>query len=432
MKRVLIKNGQVVDPANDRGETMDVLLEGDKVAAIGESMSVEGAEIIDAEGCVVSPGFIDLHTHLREPGQEYKEDIASGTRAAARGGFTAVVAMANTEPVTDDETGVRFVDDTAQRTGVVRVYPAGAITKGQNGEELAEMGIMAEAGARVFSDDGKPVAKANVMQHALEYSRMLGLPVAVHEELPSLKGDGVVNRGVVSTVTGLSGISPAAESAMVARDIELCRLFGGHLHISHISTARSIQIIEQAKEEGLNITCEVTPHHLALTEDLVRESNFDTNTKVNPPLRTEEDRQALVVALREGIIDAVATDHAPHSIDDKDREYIFADFGISGLETSFALLHDRLVLSGELSLERLIESLTWGPAQCFDLPGGTLGEGEPADICIFDTDDEWAVRPEEFASKGHNTPLIGWSLTGRVRTVLVGGKMVLQDGELLC
>ncbi len=432
MDRILIKDGQVIDPASDRSGIMDVLLEGDTVAAIGESLSVEGAKIIDADGCAVAPGFIDLHVHLREPGQEYKEDIASGTRAAARGGFTSVVAMPNTDPVIDDETGVRFVNDTAQRDGVVVVYPAGAITKGQKGEELAEMAIMAEAGACVFSDDGLPVARASVMQNALQYSSMLGIPLSVHEEIPSLKGEGVVNRGRVSTATGLPGISSAAESAMIARDIELLRLFGGHLHIAHVSTSRSVVLIEQAKSEGLNISCEVTPHHLTLTEDLVRETQFDTCTKVNPPLRTEDDRMALVKALREGTIDAVATDHAPHSVDDKDKEYMFADFGISGLETAFALLHDRLVLTGEVTLERLVESLTIGPADTFNLPGGTLSEGQPADICIFKTDEEWAVNPDRFASRGHNTPLVGWSLTGRVMTVLVGGKVILKDGELTC
>lgn len=432
MERVLIKNGRIIDPANSRDGIADLLLEGGKVAAIGDNMSVDGAEVIDATGCIVTPGFIDIHTHLRQPGLEYKEDIASGTRAAARGGYTAVVSMANTDPVIDDEAGIHFISGVAEREGVVRVYPMGSVTRGQKGKDITEMGIMIEAGARAFSDDGHPISSGKVMQLALQYSGMFGVPVCVHEEDPFLSASGVVNWGRISTIMGLPGIPSAAESAMVARDLEVCRMVGGHLHIAHVSAARSIEMIRQAKAEGLHVTCEVTPHHLTLTEDLVRESEYDTNTKVNPPLRTEEDRQILVDALNEGVIDAIATDHAPHGFDDKDQEYLYAEFGISGLETAFSLLHDRLVMRGEITLGRLIEALTWAPASVFKLPGGTLGDGQPADIAILRTDRERAVNPADFASKGRNTPLVGWSLTGSVETVLVGGKTVLRDGALTC
>ncbi|MFO8061278.1 MAG: dihydroorotase [Bacillota bacterium] len=432
MERVLIKSGHIIDPANDTDGVRDLLIEGGVIAATGDSLAAEGAEVIDAAGCIVTPGFIDIHTHLRQPGQEYKEDIASGTRAAARGGYTALVSLANTDPVIDDEVGIRFIADAARREGAVRVYPVGSVTRGQKGKELAEMGIMVEAGARAFSDDGHPISSGRVMQLALQYSGMFDVPVCVHEEDRSISGGGVVNWGRISAIMGLPGIPAAAESAMIARDLDLCRAFGGHLHIMHVSTARSIELIREARASGLHVTCEAAPHHLALTEDLVRESEYDTNTKVNPPLRTEGDRQALVYALNEGIIDAIATDHAPHSFDDKDTEYIYAEFGISGLETAFSLLHDRLVRRGEVSLGRLIEALTASPASIFDLPGGSLGAGEPADVTILQTDRQWAVNPAEFASKGRNTPLAGWSLTGFVDTVLVGGRAVLRDGVLTC
>ncbi len=432
MQRVLIKNGHIIDPEGGRDGVGDVLLEKGVVGAISDNLSVEGAEIIDAQGCKVVPGFIDLHTHLREPGLEYKEDIASGTRAAALGGFTSLVAMANTDPAPDDETGIRYVMDAAARRGAVRVYPAGAVTRGLEGGKLAEMGAMVEAGAVVFSDDGLPIKSGRIMQLALQYSSMFDVPISVHEEDPSLVGDGVVNLGRMSTVMGLPGISSAAESIMIARDLELLRCFGGHLHIAHVSATQSVNLIRRAKDEGLDVTCEVTPHHLTLTEDLVRETEYDTNTKVNPPLRTERDRQVLVEALKDGVIDVIATDHAPHSFDDKDREYSFADFGISGLETAFSLLHDRLVLKGELSLNRLIEALTSAPASIFALQGGSLREGSPGDVVILKTDEEWAVNPREFASKGRNTPLVGWSLTGRVDTVIVGGKPVVRGGVLTC
>ncbi len=431
MNKILIKGGHVIDPSNDRDGIADLLVEGNRVAAIGDQLTVEGAEIIDAKGCTVTPGFVDLHVHLREPGLEYKEDIASGTRAAARGGFTSIVCMPNTSPVIDDETGVRFVLDRAARDGVVRVYPAGAVTKGQKGEELAELGLMYEAGARMFSDDGLPVISARVMSTALTYSKMFGVPISTHQEDPTLAGDGAVNFGRISTLMGLPGMPEEAETVMIARDIELCRRVGGHLHIGHVSTARSVQLIERAREEGINVTCEVTPHHLTLTEDLVKESGYDTNTKMKPPLRTEADRRALISALRDGVIDVVATDHAPHSFDDKDKEYIFADNGITGLETAFALLHDRLVLPGDIPLDRLVEAMTTAPARLLGVEAGSLKEGAIADVTILRTDSEWAVNPGDFASKGKNTPLVGWSLTGKVETVLVDGNIVLRGGELV-
>ncbi len=432
MGQTLIKNGHVIDPANGRNERADVLLEEGKIGAISRNMTVEGAELIDAEECVVVPGFIDTHTHLRTPGQEYKEDIASGTRAAIRGGYTAVLPMANTQPPIDNETGIRFILDQAQTQGVARVYPVGAITKGLKGDEIAELGLMKRAGACAFSDDGMPVRSARVMRFALQYSKMFGVPLSVHEEDPSLTQDGVVNWGRISTKMGLPGIPAESEVAMVARDLELCRVIGGHLHIAHVSTARAVHLIREAKAAGICVTCEVTPHHLTLTEDLVHESGYDTNTKMKPPLRTQDDQRALLSGLKDGTIDLIATDHAPHSFDDKDKEYLFADFGIVGLETAFALLHDRLVLTQALSLEKLIEAMTWRPAQVFGLSGGSLSEGVPADITILSTSDEWAVNPKEFASKSANTPLTGWSLTGRVRTVLVDGQVRLRDGTLTC
>jgi len=427
VSRLLIKGGRVVDPAQRVDAARDVLIEDGHIVSVGAKLSARGAQVIDARGLVVCPGFIDLHVHLREPGREDKETIATGTRAAAAGGFTAVCAMPNTAPVNDNSGITRFILDKARSEGVVRVHPIGAITRGSRGEELAEYGDLKESGCVAVSDDGRPVASARVMRRALEYAQAFDLPVVDHCEEPTLAERAAMNEGPVATLLGLRGAPAAAESIMVERDVQLAELTGGRLHVAHLSTAAAADAVRRGKARGVRVTAEVTPHHLLLTDQAVKDSGYDASTKMNPPLRSEADRRAVVEALRDGTIDAIATDHAPHTVDDKKVEYDEAAFGVVGLETAVSLCLDRLVGPGLVPLARLVALLSAGPARVFGLPGGTLAPRAPADVTLLDLERTRKVDPARFQSKGRNTPFAGWSLKGTAVMTIVAGQVVWQE-----
>jgi dihydroorotase len=420
--KLIIKGGRIVDPSQQIDEPADLLIEGGRVQSIGEGLADEGATVFDASGLVVSPGFIDLHVHLREPGEEYKESIATGCAAAVAGGFTSICAMPNTRPVNDNASVTRYVIDKAREAGLAEVYPVGAITRGSEGAELAEMAEMKEAGAVAVSDDGRPVMNSQVMRHAMEYARDHGLVVVDHCQDLSLSSGGVMNEGRYSTLLGLKGMSRAAEESHVARDIMLAELTGARVHIAHISTARAVESVRLAKRSGLRVTCEVAPHHLALTDAAV--AGFDTNTKMNPPLRSEQDREALIEAVIDGTIDAIATDHAPHHADEKMLEYDRAPFGVVGLETALAVAMTTLYHTGRVPLTRLIELLTTGPARAFSIARGTLARGAVANVTVIDPAGEWVVDPQQFRSKSRNTPFAGMQLRGAVVATLVKGRRV--------
>ncbi|HEY8489623.1 MAG TPA: dihydroorotase [Dehalococcoidia bacterium] len=433
---ILIRGGRVLDPGRGLDTVGDVLIRNGRVVAAGPAQTGRADLVIQAAGLVVCPGFVDLHTHLREPGLEHKETIATGTLAAARGGFTTVCAMPNTEPAADTRSVVEFVLRRAAEAGHVRVLPVGAVTKGRAGRELAELGELAEAGAVAFSDDGSPVADAGLMRRALEYASAFGLPVSDHCETPELARGGVMHEGWVATRLGLRGQPAAAEESMVARDLQLAELTGARVHIAHVSTAGAVELIRRAKERGVPVTAEVTPHHLTLTHEAVAWGpdgadgplRYDTNARVNPPLRSRADVEACVQGLRDGTIDAVATDHAPHALVDKQVEFDLAAPGISNLETALAQVLT-LVHAGLLDLPALVERLTAGPVRAWGLDRwveglGTLREGAPADVTVFDPDEEWTVDPTAFASKGRNTPLAGVRLRGRVVATVAGGRLV--------
>lgn len=426
MSNILIKGGRVIDPASNTDKICDVLIEGHKIVAVGEGLGLpQGGEIIDAAGKIVAPGLIDIHCHLREPGHERKETIATGTRAAAAGGFTTILPMPNTKPVADNPAAITYVKDRAEKEGLVHVHPIGAITKGSEGKELSEMSFMADAGAVAFSDDGRPVLNSRLMRLALEYSLIFDLPIVAHEEDMDLVDEGDMNEGYYSTVLGLRGIPRAAEETMIARDIILARLTGAHLHVAHVSTAYGVEMIRAAKAEGLRVTAEVTPHHLTLTDAEVK--TYDTNTKVNPPLREQSDVDALIAGLKEGIIDCVATDHAPHTIEDKVIEYHFAANGISGFETALPVLWTYLVESGKVTPLELIKAMSYNPSQVMNLSGGILAPGKDGDIVIIDPASEMAVDKEKFYSKGKNTPYQGQILKGWPVFTIVGGKVVMEN-----
>jgi dihydroorotase len=425
---IILSGGRVIDPSVGRDETADVLLRGGKVEAIGRSLGTpDGAEVIDCSGLYVTPGFIDVHCHLREPGREDVETVATGASAAAAGGFTAVCAMPNTEPVTDNQAAVGFIIRQGIRAEAARVYPIGAISLGQRGESLAEFGEMVGAGAVAVSDDGKPVVSAHLMRTALEYAQAFGIPVIDHCEEPTLARGGSMNEGMMSARLGLRGIPSEAEEIMVIRDILLARRTGGHVHLAHMSTAGSVELIRWGKERGINVTAEVTPHHLTLTEAAV--GDYDTSAKMNPPLRTEEDVEALREALRDGTIDLVATDHAPHHYDAKEREFADAPFGIVGLETALALVVTELVEKGIIDFPTLVDRMSTRPAKLFHLDGGTLAEGSVADVTVFDPAREWVVDPAKFMSKGRNTPYAGDRVRGRAVYTIVGGRVVFRLEE---
>jgi dihydroorotase len=420
--KLLLKNARVVDPKAGLDGTHDLLVEDGRIAKVGKRLSDSAATVLDLAGLCVCPGFIDMHVHLREPGYEWKETIASGTRAAAVGGFTGVACMPNTEPPIDSRSVVEFVLAQARLHGAVPVYPIGCVSKGQQGVELAEMGDMAVAGARGFSDDGKPVASAGLMRRALEYARIFDLPVIDHCEEPTLVAGGVVHEGEVATRLGLAGWPGVAEDVMVQRDILLAEYTEGAVHIAHLSTGRSADLVRRAKASGIRVTCEVTPHHFALTDEAV--ADYDTNAKMNPPLRAASDREQLLTALADGTVDAIATDHAPHNSDEKCVEFSRAPFGVVGLETAVSICLDRLVHGGVIGLPRMVELLSVGPAAVLRLKKGSLREGDDADITVLDIDRKVVVTPASFASKSVNTPFGGWALRGGPVMTIVGGRIV--------
>ena len=436
-KNWLLQGARVLDPANDLDTVRDVHIVDGKIARISESIVSDGTPVIDANGLVLTPGFVDLHCHLREPGFEYKETIATGTRAAVRGGFTTVCSMANTDPVVDSPATVAFILSRAEEAAAARVYPLAAVTQGFGGTQLVEMAALADAGVVAFSDDGLPIADARMMRHALEYSLLVGKPIVNHCEDPSLAHGGVMHEGLTSLRLGLRGMPAEAEETMVARDALLARRTGAHVHIAHVSTHGSVQIIRAARQQGVRITAEVTPHHLTLTDALVAESlaveegaalAYDTHAKVKPPLRTEADIAALIEGLNDGTIDAIATDHAPHSTTDKLCEFSEAESGISCLETAFSQAY-QLVKDGSISLQTLVSKLTLEPARVFGLPTGTLAPGAQADVVLLDLTSSWTVDPLAFASKGKNTPIAGATLPGRVALTFVEGRPVhVADG----
>jgi dihydroorotase len=420
---LLIANGRVLDPANGVDGVQDVLVSDGRVARLGRALRAPaGTDRIDATGKVVCPGFIDVHVHLREPGHEYKETIASGTRAAAAGGFTAVCCMANTLPVNDNRAVTDYILARARVEGVVRVYPIGAVSKNLDGVQLAELAELAEGGCVGFSDDGRCVANAELYRRAMEYALPFGVPVISHAEDGHLARSAAMNEGIVSTELGLTGQPAAAEDVMVARDIVLAELTGAHLHIAHLSTAGAVRMVREAKARGVRVTAEVTPHHLLLSDEAVR--TYDPNVKMAPPLRGKRDVEAVVEALADGTIDCVATDHAPHALSEKEDEFARAANGVVGLETAVPLLLDRLVRPGLIDLATLVTRLSAAPARLFNLPGGSLAPGAPADITVLDLEQAWTVSPSRFRSRARNTPFAGFAGQGAPAMTIVGGALV--------
>ena len=425
---ILIKNGRVIDPANGVDDKLDILVEGATIKNIAPDIIAKDVRVIDALNKIVVPGLIDLHTHLREPGREDEETIATGTRAAAKGGFTTICCMPNTQPVIDNPSGIRFILEKARREGLVNVLPVGSISKNLGGKELSEIGRMAEEGAVAISDDGQGLANSDLMRRALEYVKRFDIPVISHCEDSYLSKDGCVNEGYISTVLGLPGIPGAAEEIMVARDIILAQLTNSRLHIAHLSTVRSVELVRQAKKQDVKVTAEAAPHHFTLTEEAVR--NFDTNTKVNPPLRTFEDVEGIKKGLADGTIDCIATDHAPHTQAEKELEYGLAPFGMIGLETALSLVLTELVSKGVLSLPEAIAKLTINPAKVLGLNQGRIKEGAAADMTVIDLEKEWTVKEDEFLSKSKNSPFIGLQLKGKAVMTIVGGKVVMEDEKI--
>ena len=420
---ILIRGGRVIDPANGVDETADVLIQSGKIAAIGRNIEAEDARIFDAAGRVVAPGLIDMHSHLRDPGLEYKEDIVSGTQAAARGGFTAVCCMPNTPPVNDNAAVTRYILEKAQTKGSgVRVYPVGAISKGLQGVEMAEIGRMKQAGIVAISDDGRPVTNSNLFRLAMQYAAHFGLFIMSHSEDKNLVGDGVMNEGYMSTKLGLPGITRAAEEVMIARDILVAEAEGKRVHICHVSTRGGVQLVREAKARGVRVTAETTPHYIGATDAWVE--GYDSRCRVNPPLREEEDRLACIEGLVDGTLDCIATDHAPHHEDEKRCEFHLAASGISGFETAFCVSNSVLVKSGRMTLPRLIERMSTIPARLLGVQGGTLSVGAPADVVVLDPDREITVDASKFVSKGKNTPFDGRTYTGAVCMTMVGGRVI--------
>lgn len=425
---ILIRSGRVVDPASGTDAEADVLIEDRKIRSIAKSISSRASKIIPAKGKLVLPGLIDMHTHLRDPGRPDEEDIASGTRAAAKGGFTSIACMPNTDPVIDTDALVEYVISKAKAEGVVNVFPVGAVTKGRRGEELSEMGRMLAQGAVAFSDDGSPIVNTAVMRRALEYLRQFDIPLISHPEDISLSSGGVMNEGYTSTILGLPPIPALSEEIMVDRDIKLAREFG-KVHLAHVSTARSVELIRKAKDEGIAVTAETAPHYFTLTENEVE--GYNTNAKMNPPLRTEKDVAAIINGLKDGTIDCIATDHAPHTVEEKKVEFGKAAFGIVGLETALPIVLTELVATGSLTLKKAIEKLTVAPAKILKLKKGSLKPGSDADVIIVDISREVTVDAEKFASRGKNSPFVGWKLKGLPQWVVVAGKIVVAEGKLL-
>ena len=430
MSRLLLRGGRLVDPAAGRDGRFDVLLEDGLVAEVADKIEARDARVFDVSRLCVFPGFIDLHTHLREPGREYAETISTGLAAAAAGGFTAVCAMPNTSPVNDTREVCEFIRLRGAAAGGARLHPIAAISKGQKGQEMTAFGELAAAGAVAFSDDGQWLADGSLLRHAFEHARLFGRPIVQHCEDRTLSEGAPMHEGAVSTRLGMSGQPAIAEAAAVARDLLVAEWTGGRLHVAHLSTARALELVRRAKADGIAVTCEVTPHHMVLSDEEVATSAFSTRTKMNPPLREASDLTAIVAGLEDGTIDAIATDHAPHHADEKAVDFDSAPFGIVGLETAVSVVHDRFVARGRLPLDRFVSLFSAGPARVFGLPGGTLAPGAPADVTLFDPDARWKVDPHKFVSKGRSTPFAGWELAGAPAATIVGGSVVWQRVEL--
>jgi len=424
VKPLIIKNGCVVDPASGLDARRDVLIEDGRIAAIDTFIDRADADLFDAAGLVVAPGFIDIHVHLREPGKEGAETIVTGTRAAAAGGFTAVACMPNTQPVNDNPMVTRFILGQAAQAGPVRVYPIGAVTKNNAGEELAEIESLRAAGAVAVTDDGRPVSSARLLRRALEYCRALDIPLVDHCEDPTLAAGGVMHEGEWSLRLGLRGIPALAEELPVARNARLAAETGARVHIAHLSTRAALDVVRRAKQQGVSITCEVTPHHFTLTDEACRD--YDTRAKMNPPLRTADDVTALIEGLADGAVDAIVSDHAPHAESEKQTDFESAPFGIIGLETAVALALDKLFHTGKIPLLRLVELFSTGPARALGLPGGRIQVGAPADLTLFDPERRWTYRAAEGLSKSRNSPFDGWSFRGCAGVTIVAGQIIFR------
>ena len=426
--KVLLKGGRVMNPAVDFDETADVLIENGKVAKIAKDIPTDDADVYDVTGKLVTPGLIDLHVHFREPGQEAKEDFESGSKAAVAGGFTTVATMPNTNPVVDSAALVRSLKKRAEDVARCHVEIIGAVTKGQQGKELAELGDMVQAGAVAFSDDGHFDPTAKVLLNAYDYLHAFDKVIINHEEETSLVEDGVMNEGHRSAMLGMKGRPTVAEDIAVARDVMLAEYAGARVHVAHMSSARAVDIVRQAKKRGVRVTAEVTPQHLTMTDDCV--NLYDSSTKINPPLRTQADCVALLAGLKDGTIDAIVTDHSPHAQEEKDREYMFAPSGFPGLETSLGVMLTNLYHAGKLDLKTIISKMTWEPAKVFKLDAGTLNVGSAADITVIDPDKEWVVDAKNFYTKGSHSPFIGRKFKGKAVMTFVDGKMMMRDGKV--
>lgn len=426
----LIKNARVVDPAVGLDEVVDILIDGETIARIGHELPEEGAVILDREGSVVVPGLVDVHVHLREPGQEYKETIETGTAAAAHGGFTAICSMPNTIPTTDNAATLDFVIEQAKKAGHCRVHPSGACTKGLKGESLSEMGDMAAHGAVAFTDDGRGVQDAGMMRRVMDYAKMFNCVVMSHCQDEALVGPGQVNEGAVSTRLGMAGWPGAGEELQISRDIALSELTGCPIHIQHITTARGVEIVREGKARGIQVTCEATPHHLVLNEDDLT-STYDTNLKMNPPLRTSDDNKAIIEGLKDGTIDCIVTDHAPHAAHEKAREFELAPFGMTGLETSLGVILTYLVGPGHIDYNRLVELMAIRPREILGVDPVKIEEGGVADLTIFDPNADWTVRADDMCSKSKNSGFLGYELKGRATDVFVGGVMTMKEGVVV-
>ncbi len=431
MKR-LFKGGRVVDPANGIDGAFDLLVDGDRIARVGRGLPADGAHVVEIPaGLVVCPGFIDMHVHLREPGQEHKETVATGTASAVAGGFTAVACMPNTDPINDDANVTTYIVNKAQEAGLARVYPIGAVSRGSKGELLSDIAELKAAGCVALSDDGRPVATALLIRRALEYAAMFGMPVIDHCEDQSLRGDGVAHEGYQAATLGLRGIPGAAEAIMVERDVLCSEIAQAPVHIAHMSARASLRAVRKGKDAGVKVTCEVTPHHFTLTDDMLASPvAYDTNVKMNPPLREAADRDAMLQGIVDGSVDAIATDHAPHHYDEKNVEFDRAPFGIVGLETAVPLALDRLLHTGLIRLARLVELMSLNPARILRVPGGTLSEGAPADITIVAPDLRVRIEVAKMRSRSKNTPFDGWQLRGGVAATIVGGRTLYVNDSV--
>ena len=426
--KILIKEGRVIDPANNIDKIADILISDGIIEKVSENITANDAEVINAKGKIVAPGLVDMHCHLREPGFEYKETIETGTQSAAMGGITSVACMPNTNPVTDNAAVVGFILAQAQKAGNVNVYPIGAISKGLKGQELSEMGELKKAGAVAVSDDGKPVQSAVLMRHAMEYAAMFDLPVISHCEEMSLVDDGYMNEGNMSTYLGLRGITRAAEEVMVSREIILAQTTNTPVHIAHVSTKGSVELVRHAKAQGVRVTCETCPHYFTLTDKAV--DGFNTNAKMNPPLREQEDVDAVIAGIADGTIDAIATDHAPHHVDEKNCEFGYAANGIVGFETLLPLTVTYLVKTGKISINEAIKKMSVNPSGILKINKGTIKAGDAADIVIFDTENQYTIDVDKFVSKSKNSPYNGFEVYGKVEYTIVNGKIIVKQGRM--